>query len=322
MQELDLTGSYYDIGSYYGSLLLKNNYKLPSLPSKRIEIGLKSKVYIEDRFPEILEEIRGIADGAKVDYNELCSFLFSHAQVAPKCSIFAVTDAEQTFIGRNYDMFYFLSDFTESYFTKPRNSYKSVGQSDIFVGREDGINEHGFAVAMSGITAHFEPGFPFWITIRYLLDKCRSVQEGIKFLEEIKHHCTINILLTDSKGNMAVVEIAPNRQRIRKPSNGYISSTNHFNDRDMQKIEMFEPSDSKIRYNYILDALKDRNGQLNEKIIMRILSGHNGLVCSHLEEMQLGTLWSVVYNVSTNQIWRADGHPCSNVFKEDKRLIN
>ena len=89
-------------------------------------------------------------------------------------------------MGRNYDMFYWLKQEATSFFTHPTGSYMSLGQSDIFVGREDGVNERGLGVAMSGITSYFEPGVSFWISLRYILDKFCDVEHAVDYLEEVK----------------------------------------------------------------------------------------------------------------------------------------
>jgi len=320
MYEVNLVGSYYEMGREYGRRLRKADFKTPKYSSAAIELGKKCRGHVETVFPEIMDEIRGIAEAAEIDYDALCTFLLTHPQATPKCSIFAVTDGRTTYIGRNYDMFYSLKDFTESYFTAPQQGHRSVGQTDVFVGREDGVNEHGLGVAMSGITDYFEPGVPFWIAIRYLLDKCKTVQEGVDVLTEIPHHCTISFLLADSTGEMIVVEVKPGLAVVREPEDNYIVSTNHYNHPDMKGLEIFEPPDSRIRYSTIVDSLGDADAVPDEDSIRRILSSHEGLVCSHIEEMKLGTLWSVVANLNTLQVWRSDGHPCSNPYREDTRL--
>lgn len=322
MLEVNLVGSYYEMGQKHGHRLRKTSFKVPQYSNAAIELGKKCRRHVEIAFPEIIDEIQGISDVAEIEFDSLCSFLLTHPHATPKCSIFAVTDGRTTYIGRNYDMFYSLKDTTESYFTAPKGGFKNVGQTDIFVGREDGVNEKGLGVAMSGITDYFEPGVPFWIAIRYLLDRCKTVQEGVDFLTEISHHCTISFLLADSTGEMAVIEAKPGTAVIREPQDDYIVSTNHYNHPVMKRLKIFEPPDSQIRYSTIVDSLGDLNAGLDEDTIRKILSSHEGLVCSHIDEMKLGTLWSIVANLNTLQVWRSDGHPCSNPYEEDTRLCS
>ncbi len=307
------------MGAEYGRGLKGSGFKLPDLKEKRLRFGRDCRAHVETVFPEILDELSGIADAAGVGYDELCAMVLTDPESTAECSIFAVKDGEETWMGRNYDWFYSERDRTESYFTDPNGGFKSVGQTDVFVGREDGVNEKGLGVAMSGITAYFKPGVTFWIAIRYLLDKCATVEEGVKFLTETPPHCTITVLLADPTGEMAVVETSPMRTEVRRPEEGFIVSTNHLNHPEMQKIEMFEPPDSRTRYSTIVQELRSRS-QLNERAIQAILSDHKGLVCSHRDDIGLGTLWSTVAHLSSLRVWRAEGHPCMIPYFEDSRL--
>ncbi len=321
MYHINLSGTFYEMGTFYGKILKDSGFKLPIFRNKEIKFALKCKDHVETVFPGYVEELRGIADTAGLNFEGLCTLALKIPDLMPSCSIFAVTDRTQTFLGRNYDMYYSL-DHLESYFTAPHGNFKSVGQTDIFVGREDGVNEKGLGVAMSGITAYFEPGIAFWVAVRYLLDKCATVQEGIDFLTDLPHYCTMTFLLADPTGDMVVIEASPKQIAVREPKNDYIVSTNHLNHPKMQKLEIFEPPDSRIRYETIIKTLSNRKGKLDEEYIQSILSNHKGLVCSHIEEIRLGTLWSMVANLNTRQIWRAEGHPCSNPYIRDNRLIS
>lgn len=169
--------------------------------------------------------------------------------------------------------------------------------------------------------AYNSPGISFPIAIRYILDKCATVKEGVKFLTEIPHFSTISYLLADLSGEMAVVEASPQRTMVRMPEEkGFIVSTNHFVHPKMVSISMYEPPDSRIRYDTIVKKLKNRTGELNEELLKSILSDHTGLVCSHRESIKLGTLWSVIASLNSLRILRAEGHPCKAKYKPDTRL--
>ncbi|MFX1535992.1 MAG: C45 family autoproteolytic acyltransferase/hydrolase [Promethearchaeota archaeon] len=323
MHHVTLEGSYYEMGFTYGKELKIIGFKLPVFSDKAIKLGKECKQCVETIFPEFLDELHGIADAAELNRPELYAMTLripDFVLSAHSCTIFAVTDGDQTFMGRNYDMYYSFKNHIECYFTNPDGGYKSIGQTDIFVGREDGVNEKGLGVAMSGTIAYFEPGLTFWVGVRYLLDKCQTVQQGIDFLTDVPHYCTITYLLVDVTGDMAVVEVSPMRTAVRRPKDRYIISTNHLNHPKMQNIKLYEPKESRIRYNKILESLGKRTEKLDENFLKRLLSDHEGLVCSHIEKIKLGTLWSIVANINTRQIWRAEGHPCTNQYVEDNRL--
>ena len=88
----------------------------------------------------------------------------------------------------------------------------------------------------------------------------------------------------------------------------------------MLNIPIYEPPDSRTRYNTIVKSLKNRTGKLSEETLKSILSDHTGLVCSHRDNIKLGTLWSVIANLNELRIIRAEGHPCRAKYKLDTRL--
>jgi predicted choloylglycine hydrolase len=321
MEHWILSGTYREMGTVYGEELKRRGYMLPRFTEEHKRISAASEKIVQRVFPEILEEVRGISEASGLDYSDLCARLFTHplAGKPPGCTIFAVRDGGDVWVGRNYDWFYEIAPYAASYFTAPEGGYKSIGQSDMFLGREDGVNEKGLAVAMAGITSNFTPGVMFWVAIRYILDKCATVEEGVEWLLGIPHHCTITILLADKSGDVAVVEASPTKTRVRRPESNFIVSTNHLNHPDMLDIKLFEPSDSHRRYDAVVKELS-RGGRVDEKRLVGVLSDHSGLVCSHIDEIGLGTLWSTVTHVNTLRVWRAEGHPCRVQYKLDTRL--
>ncbi|MCW4036455.1 MAG: C45 family peptidase, partial [Candidatus Bathyarchaeota archaeon] len=126
-------------------------------------------------------------------------------------------------------------------------------------------------------------------------------------------------LLADPSGEMAVVETGPENTVVREPEEGFIVSTNHFNHPDLREVDIFEPPDSRVRYRTIVESLRSME-ELSEEHLKSILSSHDGLVCSHRDEVGLGTLWSMVVDLNTLRVWRADGHPCETGYEEDERL--
>jgi predicted choloylglycine hydrolase len=317
----NLKGTYYKMGFKYGTVLHKQGFKLPPCSERKMALGLQSEKIVKQFFPEILEEIRGFSDACKTDYAELASFILTIGSESPECSIFAVVDGTDTYFGRNYDMYYRFKEHIESYLTVPTGGYCSIGNTDVFVGREDGVNEKGLAVAMSGIPSHPSPGIGFPIAVRYILDNCASAESAIAFLVKIPHLSTISYTVADASGKMAVVEASPQRSAVRKPEKeGFIVSTNHFVDSQMAEIPISEPPDSRRRYDSIATKLRKRAGRLSEKYLESILSDHEGLVCSHIAEINLGTLWSTVVNLGKLRIVRAEGQPCETKYELDSRL--
>jgi predicted choloylglycine hydrolase len=323
-------GSYYDMGYGYGTVLYKHGFRLDEQSAEKLEFGRKSEGEIKRVFPEILAEIRGFADACHATYEQATAMIFGVGafRVSPACSIFAASDGSDVVFGRNYDFFYSFKKYTESYLTCPKDAYWSLGHTDIFIGREDGINEKGLAIGMTGVEGKtVKPGISFCLALRRVLDKCANVKEGVKTLTDAHVIAADNYLLADKEGSIAVVEASPDKTRVRWLGKGdtFIVCTNHFVHPEMQDMEdQAERSksnwDSLPRYATISERLKKLGGKIDVKAAEKILSDHSGYVCSHQNKIKLGTIWSITASLKKLQIFRAEGHPCRAKYKQDLRL--
>lgn len=323
-------GTYYEMGYKYGSILYKHGFRVSEQSTEKLDFGRKSEKEVRRVFPEILEEIQGFAEACHASYEQLTAFILSIGafKVEPMCSVFATFNGSDVVFGRNYDSYYSFKKYIASYLTLPEDGYGSLGHSDIFVGREDGVNEKDLAIAMTGVAEKIiKPGINFPLIIRCVLDKCANVEEGVKTLSNAHFSTTSNYLVADKEGNMAVIEASPDKVRARNPEEGdsFIVCTNHFLHPEMLEMEdQKERSglnwDSVPRYTTIYDALKQHDGKIDVKTAQKILSNHSGYVCSHQKKIQLGTIWSIVATLKKPQIFRAEGHPCRAKYKPDLRL--
>ncbi len=78
--------------------------------------------------------------------------------------------------------------------------------------------------------------------------------------------------------------------------------------------------DSATRYAAVSEALDRQPGKVDTRAAQRVLSTHEGLVCSHHDDIQLGTLWSVTATLKRPRLYRAEGQPCKTGYQLDKRL--
>jgi predicted choloylglycine hydrolase len=322
-----IEGSYYEMGYRYGTVMYKHGFRVSELPSEKLDFGRESEKEVKRFFPEVLEQIQGFADACHASYEQLGALILSIGafKVKPMCSVFASFNGSDVVFGRNYDFYYSFKKFTESYLTCPKEGYWSLGHSDVFVGREDGVNEKGLAIAMTGVSERsIKPGVNFILAVRCVLDKCSSVEESIKTLSKTRFSTTNNYLVADNEGSMAVVEASPDRVRVRKPekSNHFMVCTNHFLHPEMLEMENRKERcwDSVPRYKTIYNALKQKDGKIDANTAQKILSNHEGYVCSHQRKIKLGTIWSISATLKKLQILRAEGHPCRAKYKIDGRL--
>jgi predicted choloylglycine hydrolase len=323
-------GSYYDMGQSYGAVLYRHGFRVTAQSEEKLGFAARSEPEVRRVFPEILEEIRGFAEGCHASYKDVAAFMMTIGAFKPQpmCSCFAATNGSDVTFGRNYDFFYSFRKYTESYLTEPQNALISLGHSDVFIGREDGINENGLAIAMTGVCDKtVKPGISFVLAARLVLDKCASVKEAAKSLLNMQASANANFLLADRTGDMAVAEVSPEKAIIRTPRGGesFMVCTNHFVLPEMQRYEDLEGRnkenwDTFSRYSAISEGIRRAGRDLNIETAQKIMSDHAGYVCSHQNNIKLGTLWSITARLRDLDVFRAEGNPCRTRYKEDPRL--
>lgn len=324
-----LKGNYYEMGNRYGGLIYKKGFRFPKVSKEKLEYGRECTPILFDFYPEVIEEIKGFADGCQVTYEEVSSFLFSIGvfDMPAQCSIFATYNGSEMLMGRNFDMTLDLKKYTESSLVCPKGRYRYIGHSDVFIGKVDGINEKGLAVAMTYVPGNNKyPGVNFYFIIRFILENCSNVEEAIKILSKVQTSTSNNYLLADSTGGMAVAEVTPSSIFIRRPSIGeeFIVCTNHFVSKEMedrQELNRINWSKSQERYQTIQDNLR-RSTQIDIEKAKGIMSNSEGHVCLNLKEEKFGTLYSLILNLNELSIYRAEGRPNRSIYRKDDRLFN
>jgi len=325
-----IKGPYLEMGRSYGALLYNHGFRVTAQSKEKLDFSAKSEPEVRRVFPEILDEIKGFAEGCHASYNDMAAFMLTIGAFKPQpmCSSFAAFNGSDLIFGRNYDFFYSFKKYTESYLTAPQDAFISLGHSDVFIGREDGINENGLAIAMTGLSDKtIKPGISFVLAVRRVLDKCTNVKEAAKSILNMHASANANFLLADKTGDMAVAEVSTDRVLIRKPKDGenFIVCTNHFVLPQMQQYEDLEGRnkenwDTIPRYATITEGIRKAGRKMNIKAAQEIMSGHTGYVCSHQDKIKLGTLWSITAGLKNLDVYRAEGNPCRTKYGEDSRL--
>ncbi|WP_459502297.1 C45 family autoproteolytic acyltransferase/hydolase [Bacillus sp. C1] len=323
-----LRGTHYEMGKHYASVLYKNGFRFPKVSEEKLAFGRQSHVRLNDFYPELIEEMKGFAEGCHATYEEVSSFILSIGVFEPQaqCSIFACFNGSEVMMGRNYDLIFDMKKYTESSLVCPNDTYSYIGHSDVFLGKVDGMNEKGLAVAITLVQSEYkEVGLNFYVAVRKILENASTVEEAIHILREFPSSICNNYLLADKSGNIAVVEKAPYNMYVRRPQADevFIVCTNHFVSKEMMALQKNIDNDwskSQNRYMYMEERLRG-NLQLNREDAQDILSNSKEHVCLNLKKNNFGTLYSVVYELKGLKIHRAEGQPNRCKYKEDRRLI-
>lgn len=334
-------GKHYEMGKKMGNIFKVSNAKFPiELDPFQTKFGKESGLLLKKYFPEAAEEIRGITDVIGYD-NELftswmmcmgCCLDIDNGDCVEirGCTAFSFIKNNRVYYGRDNDLPPFLKKISKSVYYKPENKISFILNTSSFVNGEEGINQYGLVGAMTFVLPKIEeikPGLNSVFLVRYILENCKNVDEGIDALKNIPIASSCNILLTDISGKMVVVECNPIKINIRYPEKNeneenFIITVNHFTSEKMWKHDASNRNAylSHERYKTAYEALKNVKYTDSVEHAKNILKGKYGFMCQYDKNLNFDTIWSSIFDISNHKIYRAEGNPRRAKFIEDKRF--
>lgn len=320
--------SHYEAGFNYGKIIRNHGIKLDHCPTfpitqNRINFGKECLKIYNKYYPEVIEEIKGLAEGNETSFEFLSTMLLTMYCYSAdnKCSCFAFKDNDNIIFGRNSDFLVNLEKLYMNVLYKLDGVYSFNGNTTAFIEIEDGINEHGLAIGITFIASNkIKPGLNTGMLTRYILEKCKSVDEAITFLKKVPIASAQTLTIADKSGNIAVIECNCDKVVVIKPNKGYVASTNIFVSDEMKQYNFknFDNWKATERYETLTNAL--RNNKYNLDFSKELLNGNHGFICQYDRKQNADTVWSVIYDLKNMKIYRVEGNPGRKPFKEDTRM--
>ncbi len=280
--------------------------------------------FFEKHCPGLNEEIQGFADALDVTLQQVVYYALSYESPG-RCSQFVVLPGASADghlrVGRSYEFSHKMTDLRLAT-TRLRDRAAHVGFSEVIFGRDDGLNEHGLCVSMTGGApmAPVEPGgCMFWALIRTVLDRCHSVEEAITLAQDIPVSFNLHLLLADRSGQAAILEIASSHRAIRRigpdTPEQFMYSTNHFTLPETLPYDLGRMPNSLVRARTIQARLQSAAPHISLETMRGILSDlyPQGLCCHHYTDF-FGTLWSEIFDVTAGTVDVCFGPPTHNAW--------
>lgn len=321
-----LKGNHYEIGKRYGDLLYKTGEDLSSvikLNREQVEFGELCLPIYEKYMKDIMEEVRGLADGLHQKYNDVAYWLFNiYCNKEERgCSVFVVKENDDVYFARNMDMFPEYKKTSESVLYRVENKSTFLAHSTAMISLEDGINEYGLCIALTFLLSKkIKPGINGGFIVRKVLEECKTTKEAIELIKSLPRSSSQNIVIADKSGDMAVVECTSEDVNVRY-NEKYLIATNHFISDNMVKFNNKEYNwyYTNDRYNTIDKCLRN-NQDINFEECKNIISGKYGFVCQFAKNVRFDTIWSAVYKLNDLYNEICEGNPSRSKYAYDNRL--
>jgi isopenicillin-N N-acyltransferase-like protein len=300
-------------------------------------------------FPDHLEEIEGIAEGAGVDATDVLSInvrtevMFAakarraaeaHRPVA-ECTAFAVIpDASadgHTLVGQNWDWLLHCFDTVVVLEARQERGPDFVTVVEAGLLAKTGMNSSGIGLVTNALATDAdvgEPGIPYHVMLRAILD-AETLSDAFTALQAGRRSSSANYLLAHRDGVAVDVEGAPGdfaRLYLLFPDDGVLLHTNHFRSPrlDLKDVSLWAMPDSPFRLERVRSAVEAARPKLSLETFREALADHANFpsaVCCHPDtRMPLldrgATVASVLMDLDERRMWVADGHPCTTPYRE------
>jgi len=316
-------GSFFEIGKQQGGIYRQNGLNLASVKVNQKIVAEQLKIY-QKHYPQLLEEIEGIAVGGNFDKEKLL-YLYLAVEIVGfanrfkmplSCTIFGVTSSNGTFVGRNLDWLPITEKVMELHKREAEGCYKLLAVSDMFIGNPsdveqkfllydtiDVINEKGLFV---GITFAYGNTWSYGLSwkelTRIIGERCATVDEALEIFKSIPVSVPKNFFIADKTGKMVAVEHNSDKYKVVYPKDNVLIHTNHYLDPELVKIDrvMTETPthNTFIRYYETLQKVNEMKDKFQQSDVIKILGNPNLYVC---QDHEIRTIWTLALDMEKGQ---------------------
>jgi len=327
MLQVEIEGSYYELGLKYGRIVAENKLNWwwiqPTEPKLALVEDCEREIAVHA--PGLLEEMRGIAEACECEYNlVLANMTVSYSELSA-CNVIAVSGNQcrngKTIFARNHDWDDEDQEWVTCFRTHASTGIPHIGFGFADVGRYGGVNKEGLAI--SGASIWYlnkpKPGLRFHLATRWVLDTYSDTRDAVDYLKRIPHHEALSFLIADKEGRIARVEAAPEGVDVVFADDGILSAINMYQSEKMQYFERIPEEEYIVHRNKkrIKAWYDDSRGEIDLNAAKRLCSDHEIGLCDHGEtkSVPFGTIYSWVAELGTGKIHVAHGRPCESEYK-------
>jgi len=288
---------------------------------------------IEKYDQEIMEEIRGIADGAKREVEEIVALNARYELIYSswtECTSFAATSdatsSRQTLMGQNWDWSIFLRDSCVILKIEQESKPSILTFTEAGMVGKIGLNSAGIGLCVNGLVSDKDerlPSTPFHVICREILNS-KTMSDAIGAVLRAKRKCSANYLIAHKDGEAIDLEATPGDADYKYPTRGILVHANHFTStrlsiKDRGKVRF---PDTLIREPRAKRILSQRYGNIDIKTVQQLLRDHFNYpnsICKHIDERvpeieQEETVASIIIDLNEKKMYVTEGPPCENTY--------
>jgi isopenicillin-N N-acyltransferase like protein len=289
---------------------------------------------IEQYAPHLLEEMRGIAEGAGRDIREIVAInarteLMYGITQRPECtsigtSTIASTDGHVR-VAQNWDWHPTLAGSLVLWSLHLEDGLDVLTLTEAGMVGKIGTNSSGLAMCINLLksdTDHAGPAVPMHVILRRVLEDAHSVDEAVMLIHATDRCTSCFHMLVDRNGGLAGVEATPAGQHVIRPANGVLTHANHCTNPDLfvRDRNAREFPETLARGERIQSLASEQ--KIDEHFLRSILADHEtspGSICLHEEPgvplvENYESIASIIFDLTARTVDIAEGPPCGNAY--------
>ncbi len=288
--------------------------------------------FAEERYPQYVEELKGIADGAGVSFADVAvvngmEAVTMDALHLTKCTSMAVSQEHtangDVLVAHNED--WVPEDESDVFIVSARPDDEPPFLAMTYGALLPNIGFNAFGIAQccdSVYPSDSRIGIPRVVVSRAVLS-ARTPGEAIRHMLVRQRAAGYNHLLVHESGEMYNVEVSSRRFALLAAEDGYLAHTNHYLDPQMQAIETDsdELVATRVRYSRANRLLR-QTPLHTVKSLQTIQKDHINRpdsICNHINEAdhpldREKTVTALLIDLTKRQMHATWGNPCESLY--------
>jgi isopenicillin-N N-acyltransferase-like protein len=338
---LEVRGTHYEVGLQIGNKLKErlqphvsqiDQYFLAGMT--RDDLIHKTRLlltYSQSVYPQYVEEIEGIAEGADLPFEEtfmnFCEDLWGLPMWNPVdtgCTDIAsrgrATIDGTTLLGHTNDVSNKIDeDDLIILKMKAGDEPEILGVSFCGIGISAGFNAAGISLTGNQVNSNdVRMGVPRDLMVRAILGS-RRLGEAIDHCLQPKRASNYNNIIADMNGEVYSMEGSATDCEAIYIENDILAHSNHFITQAMRGFELDrnKTGGSILHYNRAMRLLRENFGSLSPETFIKILSDHADYpnsICKH-DGVSI-TAFGIIIKLDDLHAWIGRGRPCETIWTE------
>ena len=289
--------------------------------------------------PAILEEIRGIAEGARLEFEEILALNARTEVMYPESlatggectSMVALPEATargEVLIGQNWDWKPQLTESTVLLEIEQEGRPNVVTLTEAGIVGKIGLNSSGMGACLNILKSPVGlVGVPIHVLMRGILN-CERMGDAVRKIIGQERASSNNCLVAHRDGAAIDFETAPQQWDFIYPEKGVIVHTNHFTSERLKPMDtnVSQYPDTLVRFGRARQKMMAKTGSITVDDFQEVLRdhlNHPNSICRHPDERdpeleQVQTVASIIMNLTQKEVHLAPGPPCQNEYQTVK----